>query len=125
MKFGPKDWMIIFAGLAVVAAIIIGIVALFNNSPGAEKNRIKETGIEATATSDGKAFVFNQRISKNYRKVTYRAYYTYTATDGKEYRVTGDKDYESEENVAAKKGMKTQIKYAPDDPYHPVFLKEE
>ena len=124
-KFGPKDWMKVIIGILAIGAIIAGIVFLAGNTPGAKKNAIEKNGLQATAISDGRAFVRNDRIGKNVRKVTYKAWYTYTATDGKEYMVTGEKDYESEENVAAKKGMKASIRYAADDPYHPVFVTEE
>ena len=124
-KFGPKDWMKVIIGILAIGAIIAGIVFLAGNTPGAKKSAIEKNGLQATAISDGRAFVRSDRIGKGTRKVTYKAWYTYTAADGKEYMVTGEKDYESEENVAAKKGMKASIRYAADDPYHPVFVTEE
>jgi len=125
MKFGPKDWIKLILGLLVVVAIIATISFWIGKTPGAVKADIRKNGLQATAISTGRAFVFNERQSKYTRKMTYRANYTYTAADGKEYDVHGDKDYESEANVAAKEGMKAEIRYDPEDPYHPVFITEE
>ena len=123
--FSAKHWLKLILSLVAIAAIIASIVFFISKSPGAVKREVEKNGLQATATSTGRAFVSNQRQGKYGKKVTYRANYTYTAADGREYDVTGDKDYESEENIVAKKGMKSEIRYDPDDPYHPVFLKEE
>ena len=119
-KLRKSDIAIVIGSILVVGAIIATIV-FFITAPARERANIEKNGIEATAISTGESEGVSVRLSSRSRVEKTKAVYTFTANDGKEYEILGEKDYEEASNVKA--GMKATIRYL--KPTEPEFIAEE
>ena len=106
-----------------VAAVVIVLIVLWFKGPSDERANIEKNGIEATAISDGRVRVRDERITRRSSETRYKAWYSYEGKDGVERSVVGEKDYGKDNNI--KPGMKATIRYLEDKPYDPVFITEE
>ena len=75
-----------------------------------ERNTLIETGLRADGISTGKVYTYEPMSKK--RQTVYKAWYSYTRTDGVKSTVIGDKEYDSADDI--REGMKAIVHYYED-----------